>query len=279
LQVLPNVTRLLAGFAFAYAGFSSSVETWALLYLSGTAAATVIGVTLVWRELGPPLWRLRGMLGDLKVGYHFSVSLSAQSVYNDIDKTMLARMSTTAAVGTYAAAYRIIDVAFVPVRAMLFSTYSQFFRNGAAGLRATAAYARRLLPTACGYSIGAGALILLMAPIVPLILGEQFVDTVETLRWLAVLPLLKSLHYLAADSLTGAGLQPIRSRVQVLIALTNIGVNVLLIPRYSWRGAAWASLVCDALLAAALWLVVMKLVRAESSQDTTAAQALTYHKA
>jgi O-antigen/teichoic acid export membrane protein len=267
LHMLPQATRFGAALVFAFAGSTASVETWALYYLLSTVLAAIVGVSLAIRELGAPRWQTRGLLADIGVGYHFSVSLAAQSVYNDIDKTMLARMASTAAVGTYAAAYRIIDVAFTPVRAMLFATYAQFFRRGVGGLAASASYARRLLPVACGYSVAAGFVILVAAPVVPWILGTDFQATSSTLRWLAALPLLKSLHYLGADALTGAGLQPVRSRIQVLVAAVNVAANLVLIPMYGWRGAAWASLVCDSLLAIVLWVVVVRLTRRLGDQS------------
>ena len=70
---------------------------------------------------------------------------------------------------------------------------------------------------------------------------------------MALLPLLKTMHYFAADSLTGAGHQGLRTLVQVLVALFNVVVNLWVIPAYSWRGAAWSSLASDGLLGASLW--------------------------
>ena len=67
------------------------------------------------------------------------------------------------------------------------------------------------------------------------------------------MPLLKTLHYFAADALTGAGHQALRTLVQVAVAGFNVLVNLWLIPAYSWRGAAWSSLASDGLLAVALW--------------------------
>jgi O-antigen/teichoic acid export membrane protein len=66
--------------------------------------------------------------------------------------------------------------------------------------------------------------------------------------------LLRCIHSFLADAFSGAGLQRVRSAIQVLVAFTNIGLNLAILPRYSWRGAAWASLGCDALLVAAFWL-------------------------
>ena len=79
--------------------------------------------------------------------------MSAQTVYNDIDKTMLARFSTLDATGIYAAAYRIIDVSFTPVRSVLNAAYANFFRHGKGGIAVSYSYAKRILPKVMGYSL------------------------------------------------------------------------------------------------------------------------------
>ena len=97
------------------------------------------------------------------------------------------------------------------------------------------------------------------APLVPRVLGAEYARTTEALRWLALLPLLKTMHYFAADSLTGAGFQGVRTVAQVLVAMFNVLVNLWIIPAYSWRGAAWSSLASDGLLAASLWCCAVVL--------------------
>jgi O-antigen/teichoic acid export membrane protein len=43
----------------------------------------------------------------------------------------------------------------------------------------------------------------------------------------------------------------------VAVAAVNILLNLMVLPRYSWRGAAWTSLGCDGLLVAAFLLIVL----------------------
>jgi O-antigen/teichoic acid export membrane protein len=62
------------------------------------------------------------------------VRRSAQSFYNDIDKTMPARLGTLDETGIYSAAYRLIDIAFIPVRAVLNAALPGFFHNGVEGI-------------------------------------------------------------------------------------------------------------------------------------------------
>ncbi len=257
LQVLLSVSRLTA--ALALAGLSASPEplTWGVFYLLSTALAALIAIVLVHRELGKPRLVLGSVTVDIREGFYFALGHSSQSIYNDVDKTMLARLSTFEATGLYAAAYRFIDVSFTPVRSLLYAGYARFFQHGASGVQGSLAFAGRLLPFAWVYATLAGAALYLTAPLLPLLLGADYEGAVEAVRWLCPLPFLKTTHYFAADTLTGAGFQGIRSGIQVLVCFFNVSVNLLLIPTYSWRGAAWASLASDGVLALGLWAVVI----------------------
>jgi len=102
------------------------------------------------------------------------------------------------------------------------------------------------------------------APVVPMILGAEYARTAEALRWLALLPLFKAIHYFLADSLTGAGYQGTRTAMQILVAVLNVGLNLWLIPAYSWRGAAWASLASDGALVIAMYAAVNFMMMKES---------------
>jgi O-antigen/teichoic acid export membrane protein len=259
LNILPQITRLIAAFVFISFFPKAGALEWTFLYLVSTAFCALLAVLLVHRSLGTPKLALSRITPEITDGFYFSVSLSAQTIYNDIDKTMLARLSSLEATGIYAAAYRLIDVAFVPVRSLLSAAYAKFFQHGSTGISGSTNLAKRLLPFAGIYGAIAGMGLFLFAPIVPYMLGEEYAGTVEALRWLAPLPFLKAMHYFAADSLTGAGLQELRSAVQVIIAVFNVLINLWLIPLYSWKGAAWSSLASDGFLMLSLWLMVAVL--------------------
>src|SRR5262249_36530597 len=93
------------------------------------------------------------------------------------------------------------------------------------------------------------------------IIGPEYAESAEALRWLALLPVLKGLHYFFSDSLTGAGHQPLRTALQAGVAAFNVLINLWLIPAYSWRGAAWSSLASDALLVCSTGVAVFILTR------------------
>ena len=192
LNVLASLTRLIGIAGLALAVSHPGVLAWSAVYLAGSIAAGLIAVAWVTFSLGIPKLALHRIRGEGAEGFFFSVSLSAQTIYNDIDKTMVARLATLEAAGVYAAAYRLIDVAFIPVRALLSAAYPGFFRIGKDGLGATIRHTRRLLVRIIPYPLFASMALLLGAPLVPHILGHQYADITEALRWLALLPVLKT---------------------------------------------------------------------------------------
>jgi O-antigen/teichoic acid export membrane protein len=261
LQVILSIMRVSA--ALLLVGFvrDPGALVWSAFYCGSTAAAALYSCACVRKHLGPAGVGLELLQGKLREGFYFAVSLSSQTVYNNIDKTMLTRLATLDAVGIYATAYRIIDMAFQPVSALLASTYARFFQHGASGLAATTGFAKRLLPFSTAYGVLSGMVLVLAAPLLPFVLGQSYARSVEALWWLSPIVLMRSVHYFLADSLTGAGFQGTRTAVQLVIAAQNVLLNMWLIPAYGWRGAAWASLASDGMLAVCLALAILLLSR------------------
>ncbi len=256
LNILLSISGLGAASCLLFLDQSATAMTWGLLYLVSRLVTAFIGIWLVSRHLGRPKPQLGLMKSEIKDGFYFSVDLSSQTIYNDIDKTMLASMSTLSATGIYGAAYRIIEVGLIPVGALLGACYAQFFRSGAKGIAGSLSFARKIVPTAATYGAIASLALWVCAPIVPLVLGESYIDAVSALRWLSPLIFLKSVQFFAADTLTGAGLQGWRSSLQAGIAIFNALLNLWLIPLYSWQGAAFSTLISDSLLAVILWVLI-----------------------
>jgi O-antigen/teichoic acid export membrane protein len=274
LNVFASLMRL-TGIAVIVILHRPTVMAWSVAYVVASTVSSIVGLGCVLWFLGMPKLGLRRIKGELREGFYFSVSLSAQSIYNDIDKTMLARLSTLEATGIYAAAYRLIDVAFIPVKALLIASFPGFFREGRGGMLAATHYGRRLLKRIVPYPLFAFVALFIGAPLVPRVLGHQYAQVTEALRWLAVLPLLKTFHYFIADSLTGAGYQGLRTLVQIGVAVFNVLINLWIIPAHGWRGAAWSSIASDGLLALALWFAANRLARGSHPRCEQAAKAAT----
>lgn len=266
LNVLLRCNRFIAALCLVNFFDEPKLYTWACLYLGSTILSACLSFLLVQRTLGSPKFTSFKIQSEMTEGFFYSVSLCSQNIYNNVDKTMLARLATLEATGIYGAAYRLIDVAFAPTRSLVYASYRKFFQAGVSGISGSLNLAKRLIPIAAIFGICAGLGVYLFAPVVPRILGSEYENSVQVLIWLAPLPFLKSMHYFGADTLTGAGFQKVRSLIQVFIAIFNAVANLWLIPIFSWKGAIWTTLAADTLLMCSLWITVWFLNKREVNQ-------------
>ena len=259
LTALTNLSRCVTAaavwvFARTYS-LQPTAVLWARIYWISTLAIALLAAALVTARLGWPRWqRIRAR--DLSEGFSFSLSGSAISVCNDVDKTFLVSCGQMHAAGIYSAAYRIIDAASMPIYSVYAAAAPRFFRHGSAGVAPAATLARKTLLHTLPFAVVASAALWVAAPLVPLVFGHTFADSVLALRWLCLLPVLRSLHYAWGSAITASASQWNRTATQLGAAALNLALDVVLIPRFSWRGAAAASLVTDAALAVAGYITL-----------------------
>ena len=263
INTLPSLLKFIGVIGLWLLPVAPGPMALGVVYLAAAVIAAIVALLMVRLELHRPAARPRKQPYPAREAFYFCAGLATRNLYNDLDKTMLARLSTLEATGTYAAAYRIIEMAYLPVMSMFTATYASFFRVGASGLRGCIGLARKLMPASLGYAAVASILVYLCAPLFPYLTGEQYAASVQATRWLALIPVIRAVHHFAADSLTGAGYQPHRTRIQGFVAAANFAVNLWLIPAYGWLGAAWASLLCDGALVFLLWGTVGLLLQRE----------------
>ncbi len=259
-SVISSLTRLIAVALLAGLHGAVSLERWGAAYLIATVFSTVWALYRAHRVWGAPVFNWSDLREDAAEGVYFSIGTSAATIYNDVDKVMLGKVSFVA-VGIYAAAYRIIDVSMTPIRSLASAAYPRFFQMGRGGMKPAHAYASTQIRRALVYSLVLFPLVWLAAPLLPHVLGANYANSVGALRWLAVIPILRAVHVFLADSLSGAGFQGWRSAIQVFVALVNVGLNLAILPRYGWLGAAWTSIASDGLLALTLWLAIQYKLR------------------
>lgn len=268
VSILVNFSRLAISLIFfALPPALRNIHSWLQLYIANAVVVASCAMWWSFRAFGAPhLGRPAGWR-DFKEGFWFAVSPFTQIVNNDADKLLLPRLADLSSAGIYGAAYRVLSVAFLPVLSMLTVTYPHFFRKGSGGIRHSIRLAVRALPIALSYSITAGILLYWGAPLVARILGPDYRQTATVIRYLAALPTLKALQYFFADAITGADFQAIRVGLQTAVAILNVGLNLLWIPRHGWMGAVWATLISDGTLAILLIAATATLRRKEPVQN------------
>lgn len=245
VKFLLSFSKLIAAAILFFYAQSSNAIFWAGLYCLSNIIVAFISIFMV-NKVGLP--RLDFSLfkpAYFREGFHFSVTAASAVVSANADKTLLVSLANPTVAGIYGAAYRFIDVGSVAMYAVSGATYYRFFQHGVAGIKGSLGFAKRLFPFVLLYGAVSTTGYLLFAPLVPQILGVQFTESVDVVRWLAPIHLILFLQVLFSDSLAGAGFQGLRSGIQAAAACANIALNFWLIPLYSWKGAVWATLISD----------------------------------
>ncbi|WP_158441901.1 oligosaccharide flippase family protein [Pleurocapsa sp. PCC 7319] len=256
--LLVSLNRFMASLSFIAFFDNPSILTWSILYFLATFASAIISTIILVKQVSYPKFELSKVKQDLLLGFSFAVGISAQNIYNDLDKSMLAKLSTLEATGIYGAAYHVLNVTLTPIQSLMLASFRNFFQKGASGIKGSFELCKKLLPMSLAYSLLAILGIVIFAPLLPKILGSEYGDSALALMWLSPTIFFRTMHGFAADTLTGANYQSVRSVTQVLVAIINGLLNFLLIPTFAWHGAIWATITSEFLLMVFLWGAVYK---------------------
>jgi O-antigen/teichoic acid export membrane protein len=171
-----------------------------------------------------------------------------KAVYTDLDKLLLARWTSPSVVGTYAAGYKMLSLSFMPVRAILEATFPRQVQLAGRERGGCSRFTTRLLIVNVALTAVISGLLYSAAPWATLLLGPEFEDSVAVLRIGFVLPVLQAIHYTLGNHFTATGQQLRRTVIQLFVLGVYAMAGLIVIPRYSWSGAIWVSLGCEALL-------------------------------
>jgi O-antigen/teichoic acid export membrane protein len=234
---------------------------WAVSSLIVTALAAAAASGIVMASYGRPQLDSRIILSRLTEGFGFSLAGSTQSAYNDIDKALLSHYGMNIANGLYTMAYRVVDIATIPITALDTAALPRFFRQSQKGVNSVVSISVRLAKRAALLGIIMSSCLFLAAPLIPRIVGIGFNGSEAALRWLCLIPAFRGIHQLTGSAITGMGFQRYRTAAQFGASALNLLLNLWLIPRYGWLGAAWASLITDGGLGVANWSMLQYLQR------------------
>ena len=259
LSLLANIARcILAACMLVVLGRASAWQ-WAVASLAISFITASIAFATVTRFFGLPTFSLSLFIRRASEGFVFAISGSTTAVYNDIDKVVLSHDGMNQANGIYSMAYRVVNIGTMPIMSIVSAAFPSFFRAGVNGIGATIPMARQLLKRTAALGLVISCSMFLLAPIIPHLVGKSYAESVSALRWLCLIPFFRCFHLSAGDAIAGAGLQRFRLMSQSIAAIGNLLLNIYLIPRYSWHGAAWASLATDGALGVMNWTAVILL--------------------
>jgi O-antigen/teichoic acid export membrane protein len=236
---------------------------WGKIYLIGSLIFTIYILIYTLKKNEKPLLREKISLSYIKEGIYFSIGLSSQGIYNDIDKTLMGKYTNLETTGQYGFAYKVLDVLFIPIKAILAITFPMFFKYGKEGnIRKTLRFGLKimflllpLLILICVLSF------YFVPPLIKLIFDNKYLESISMFKLLLPIVILRNIHYILADAVTGAGYQKERSIIQIIVAILNFLLNIYFISQFQVMGAIIVSIVSDLLMVVFVAILILNKLK------------------
>lgn len=194
----------------------------------------------------------------LREALPLSVGLGLATVYTRVDSLMLSKLVDFEAVGIFGVSYKFIDVLHFAATAVTVPLLTLLVQSWPDDMRAFVASFRRgamLLGLIGGLALT--GLLGFAGPLTHLLYGAPYAVGADTTRVLAGAEMFAFTTSIVMCCLVASDRHRSYPLVMVIGLLVNVGLNLVLIPAQSYLGAAFATLASNALVAAMmLWLLL-----------------------
>ena len=259
--ILNSVVMLIGTLLVIYLGLD--VIAFAFVYLVANAINFIyILVTYAWKfylpniEMDLEFWK-----STIKEALPLSItSLFAVLVFR-VDSVMLSVMSGMEAVGFYNAAYRLMEaLIFFPqvYTTAIFPVFSKLYVSSINPLKGAYIKSFKYL-TILSLPIAVG-ITLLAEPIILLLFKPEYIPSILALQIVVwVLPFI-FVNYIQGSLLTAMNRQVTYLKITAASLVLNVGMNLVLIPLYSYLGAAFVTVITEIFSVALGFYVLSKLL-------------------
>lgn len=257
-----GVTGQVAQFALT-AAIAASGGT--VLYFTIPAVLAEIVILALKIPAANKLLRIK-LRVDLKVwrmllveALPLTLGIGLATLYYRVDSVMLSRLDTFDAVGIYGVSYKFIDIvhfAATAVTVPLLTLLVRAWPDDTAEFRSVMRRGAMLLGLLGGIAVV--GLFGFAAQLTTLLYGSSYAVGEHATRILIVAQFLTLFSMLGLTCLIAMGKHRVYPLVMLVGLVLNVGANLVLIPRYSYEGAAAATLGAEVIVVAMLWLLVRR---------------------
>lgn len=261
-QIRVAAVLVLQRFATAVLGLTAIFAGAGLLglsaaFLTGSVAA-VVGMSVGLRGLGIRFRRAAvtrvgvraAVTGSFVIGVDAVVSMALFRV----DTLLLGLIKGDNAVGSYAAAYRLIETVLFVTWSVSRALFPTMAAAGEEVWRVRRGVDRGLAVTSFIFLPYAAVLLVRGGDVLTLLYGSTLGDGVAVLRWLSLAPLMFGLSYLLSYALLSVSRTRQVLLASLVAAVANLGANLALIPHFGAVGAAAVTTLSYALEAVVAFL-------------------------
>jgi O-antigen/teichoic acid export membrane protein len=246
INAVRNTTNLFFSFILVILGFG---VTGALFgYIIAFLLATGLGFLFLHSELRNIATDNPGKDGLTLRIFKYSIPLTVTKTANAIDKRvdsiLLGYYLDASAVGYYTIATQIQQFIKMPATAVGFTVSPNFGAKVAGGeiQSARTLYEKAFKSVIHLYIPASAGLFVVARPLVRLVFGDGYNSAVPIVQVFSFLLVFSAVNDITADGLDYIGSASLRAKAKTVMALSNLVLNIYLIPQFGVLGAAWATL-------------------------------------
>lgn len=198
------------------------------------------------------LWKML-----LKEAIPLTLGIGLATIYYRVDSVMLSRLDTFESVGIYGVAYKFIDIVHFAATAVTVPLLTLLVRAWPDDLPAFRDALRRgALVLGIIGGLAVVGLFGFPTQLITLLYGESYAVGAHATRLLILAQFLTLFAALGLTCLIAMGRHRVYPAVMLVGLVLNVGANVVLIPRYSYEGAAAATLGAEVVVVFLMWILV-----------------------
>ncbi len=253
----------------------------ATLFVTGTLTVQTLGTSmaivlalyaaflLLWRmpTLGIRIGIRKPERDYQKASVAFSLPILVSSIQTDGDKTALASYGHKEVAGQYGAAFKLVQFAMMPINAFDAAAFQRFLSHDPDAKGQHLRRARLSVSVTIPFSLAIVVVLFFMAPLLPVLVGDTFGDSVEMTRWLLLFIPIFAMTTAPMNALIGLGRVGLRAAIHVAAAVVSLVSYVVLIPSLTWRGGLIGTLLGEAVIASGGWLSLVYFQRQHDAEQ------------
>jgi O-antigen/teichoic acid export membrane protein len=255
LNFFHNLLRFILAVVFLTAGFGLCGIGMSMLVAS--ILTLVVSITIFSRSFEQLSWQVnpRAWLPFVKDAFPLALTVMFLAYFGRIDNIFISYLKGDEAVGVYNASLTLVwTLIFIPgfITHAAFPKLSQYAFQDGSGFEDLVAYNLKvnlLISTLLALGI-----FLLSSPIISLIYGNRYSQSLPVLQILIWSYPAHASIGVFVYAMNAKNKQKINSLIAGAVLLLNILLDIILIPRYSYIGAAVATLISILLLSLSLFI-------------------------
>lgn len=234
------------------------LDEWAL-WTVAEAVIIALACSLLLRRLGGPVWHIDRR--ELVLGFHYSTPNFIDALRLNVDRTVLGTVAPLSVLGSYATAMRITQMSQTVVNSLNRIVYPGFARRIDLGIRGSfwLAVVYVLVVTCLSATTACG--VYLIAPYLPMLLGEPYRQVIFDLRVLCWLIVPMAIYTVPYDLLGALDQHGLRAKYYNSISLVGTAGTAFTIYLFGVAGAFVSVYVLQIVLSVGMWAVIVHAAR------------------